>query len=63
MLTLNEKLNLISELEAENLSESLIEDIVELIENPEDPVYVCNTPQELTAALTEMSMGDSDENN
>ena len=35
MLTLNEKLNIISDLEAEKLSEELIESIVEQIENPE----------------------------
>lgn len=35
MLTLNEKLNVISDLEAEKLSEELIESIVEQIENPE----------------------------
>lgn len=62
MLTLNEKLNLISTLEDENLSESMIEGIVDLMDNPEDPVYVCRTPEELTAALTAMSKGDTDEN-
>ena len=35
MLTLNEKLNIISDLEAEKLSEELIESIVDQIENPE----------------------------
>ena len=34
-MTLNEKLNLIADLEAEKLSEELIESIVEQIENPE----------------------------
>ena len=35
MMTLNEKLNVISDLEAERLSEELIESILEHIENPE----------------------------
>lgn len=35
MLTLNEKLNLISDLEAENLPEELIESIIEHVEHPE----------------------------
>ena len=35
MITLNEKLNVIADLEAEKLSEELIESIVEQIENPE----------------------------
>lgn len=35
MLTLNEKLNVIADLEAEKLSEELIESIVEQLENPE----------------------------
>lgn len=35
MLTLNEKLNIIADLEAEKLSEELIESIVEQVEHPE----------------------------
>lgn len=35
MMTLNEKLNLIADLEAEKLSEELIESIVEQLEHPE----------------------------
>lgn len=34
-MTLNEKLNLISDLENERLSEDLIESIVDQVENPE----------------------------
>lgn len=34
-MTLNEKLNVISDLESENLSEELIESIIDHIENPE----------------------------
>lgn len=34
-MTLNEKLNVIADLEAENLSEELIESIIDHIENPE----------------------------
>ena len=35
MLTLNEKLNIIADLEAEKLSEELIESILEQVEHPE----------------------------
>ena len=35
MLTLNEKLNLIADLEQEKLSEELIEGIIEHVEHPE----------------------------
>ena len=51
MLTLNEKLNIISDLEAEKLSEELIESIVEQIENPEPRGKRYNSVKELMKDL------------
>lgn len=59
MITLTEKLNLIYDLEKENFSEELIESIIESVENPQEPAYICTTPEELTAAIAEMSRGES----
>lgn len=49
------KVNLIEELEANDYSEELATEIVEDILNPQDPAYVCTTPEELSAALKAMS--------
>lgn len=54
-MTLHEKLEIISALEEEHLSEELIEGVVDSLENPSEPAYVCTTPEELTEALTKMS--------
>lgn len=51
MLTLNEKLNVIADLEAEKLSEELIESIVEQLENPEPTGKRYSSIKELMADL------------
>ena len=52
MLTLNEKLEVIADLEAEKLSEELIESIVEQLENPEPIEKRYNSFKDLLADLT-----------
>lgn len=51
MLTLNEKLNVIADLEAEKLSEELIESIIEQLENPEPLGKRYKTAKELIEDL------------
>ena len=51
MLTLNEKLDLISSLEAENLSEELIESVVYMEEHPDEWVGPFNSIEEFNAYL------------
>ena len=51
MLTLNEKLDLISALEAENLSEELIESVVYMEEHPDEWVGPFNSIEEFNAYL------------
>ena len=51
MLTLNEKLELISALEAENLSEELIESVVYMEEHPDKWVGPFNSIEEFNAYL------------
>ena len=61
--------NLKEELKKVSLIESLVDDgyeddfaesIVESLFAPSSPAYVCKTPEELTAAIAEMSEGDDD---
>lgn len=49
------KLNLIEELESTGLSNNLIESIIEAEEHDLDVAFVCNTEEELDAALKAMS--------
>lgn len=58
-MTLNEKLNLISDLENANFNTKTIETIVESIEHPENLHGPYNTVDDLWKAVE----GDSDENN
>ena len=51
MLTLNEKLNVMADLEAEKLSEELIESIIEQLDNPEPIGKRYNSFKELLADL------------
>ena len=51
------KVNLIEELEEANYSETFATQIVEDILEPQDPAFVCTTPEELSAALRVMSEG------
>lgn len=50
-MTLNEKLNLIADLEAENLTEAMIENVIHMEEHPEDWKGPFNTPEEALAYL------------
>lgn len=50
-MTLNEKLDVIADLEAENLSEELIESIIEHIENPEPRGKRYNSFREMLADM------------
>ena len=50
-MTLNEKLNIIADLEEEHLSEELIESIIEHIENPEPRGKRYSSVEELMADL------------
>ena len=50
-MTLNEKLNIIADLETENLSEELIESIVDQLENPEPLGRRYKTAKELMKDL------------
>lgn len=50
-MTLNEKLNIIADLESEKLSEELIESIIEQIENPEPISKRYKTVKELMEDL------------
>ena len=50
-MTLNEKLDVIADLEAENLSEELIESIIEHIENPEPRGKRYNSFKEMLADM------------
>lgn len=56
-MTLNEKLNLIADLETENLTEAMIENIIHMEEHPEEWVGPFDTPEEAMKYLEE----DSDE--
>ena len=49
------RVNLIEELEENNYSEKLATEVVEDILNPAQPAYICTTPEELSAAIKEMS--------
>ena len=51
MLTLNEKLELISALESENLSEELIESVVYMEEHPDEWIGPFTTIEEFNAYL------------
>ena len=51
MLTLNEKLELISALESENLSEEMIERVVYMEDHPDEWVGPFNTIEEFNAYL------------
>lgn len=57
-MTLNEKLNLISDLEAENLSEEMIEGVIHAEEHPEEWKHF-NTVEEANAWLD----SDDEDNN
>ena len=61
MLTLNEKLELISALESERLSEDLIEGVIHSIEHPEDWHHF-ETIEEANNWLNSDDEEDSDEN-
>ena len=50
-MTLNEKLNVIADLEAENLSEELVESIIDHIENPEPRGKRYNSFKEMLADM------------
>lgn len=61
MYNMNEalkKVMLIEDLCEEGYEEKFAEDIVESIVNPEEPAYVCNTAEELAAAIADMSRKD-----
>ena len=45
-------------METEGFSEELAESIVDGLYTPDTPAYICNTPEELTAAIAEMSKKD-----
>ena len=51
MISLNEKLNLISDLEEEGLSEDLIESVIYMEEHPDEWIGPFNTPEEAKAYL------------
>ena len=61
MKTILKKLNEISlreDLEAENLSENLIESILEASDHDLEVAFICNTEEELDAVLDLMSSED-----
>lgn len=55
------KLNLIEELESTGLSENLIESIIEAEDHDLEVAFVCNTEEELDAALKSMSSEETAE--
>ena len=63
MFNVNEELEKVSLTEAlveSGFSEALAESVVDGLYNPSEPAYICNTPEELTAAIDAMSEGDSE---
>ena len=53
------RVSLTEELIEDGFSEELAESVVDGLYNPSEPAYVCNTLEELTAAIDEMSKKDS----
>ena len=49
-----ERISLKEELVAEGFDEAFADGLIDAVENPQDPAYVCTNKEELTRAVEEM---------
>ena len=58
MSQLLEHVSLVEDLVEEGYTSELIEEVLEDLNNEFTPAYICKTPEELTAAINDMSSED-----